>query len=111
MALFNFECHQNTDLKRRAAKSAAFCCYKKCTLAVINERDYITLHYVTFKPTAIIVFRKQRQKLKLVSFKALYNAKGKKVGVGWGWGKSCNIRNDGGQVGRRGTYGRRDGGG
>ena len=41
MALFNFECHQNTELKRRAAKSATFCCYKKCTLVVINERDYI----------------------------------------------------------------------
>jgi len=40
------------------------------------------MNVITLKLTTIIVFRKQRQKLKLVSFKALYNAKGKK----WGWG-------------------------
>ena len=60
------------------------------------------MNVITLKLTAIIVFRKQRQKLELVSFKALYNARGKKAGVG----KSCN----GGQVGRRGTVGGREGG-
>ena len=40
------------------------------------------MNVITLKQTAITVFRKQRQKLKLVSFKALYNAKGKN----WGWG-------------------------
>ena len=41
--------------------------------------NVITLKLTT---TIIVLFRKQRQKLELVSFKALYNAKGKK----WGWG-------------------------
>ena len=74
MAPFNFECHQNTELKRRAAQTATFRCYKKSALWLS------VMNVITLKLTAIIVFRKQRQKLELVSFKALYNAKGKSGG-------------------------------
>jgi len=77
MALFNFECHRNTKLDRRAAKlQHSAVTNKKCTLAVvINERDYI-------KPDSDNCVQKTTSKLKLVSFKALYNAEGKKCG--WG---------------------------
>jgi hypothetical protein len=39
MALMYFDCHQNTELNRRAAKTATFCCccwHKKCTLVVCH---------------------------------------------------------------------------
>jgi hypothetical protein len=38
---YNFEHKKNTKLQRRAAKTVTFCCYKRCTLTVIKERDYI----------------------------------------------------------------------
>jgi hypothetical protein len=54
--------------------------------AVTKSALWLSLmNVITLKLTAIIVFRKQRQKLKLVNFKALYNAKEKK------WGRSLVI--------------------
>ena len=46
---------------------------------------------IRLKLTAIIVFSRTLSKLELVSFKALYNARGRR--------KSCNIRNEAVQVG------------
>jgi hypothetical protein len=71
--------------------------------AVTKSALWLSLmNVITLKLTAIILFRKQRQKLKLVSSKALYSAKGKK----WGWASLVIFVM---MAGRLGGEGRREG--